>query len=249
VRTESDFREPGKRVALVTGSSQGIGRSIAEGFAALGVRVALHYNQSRQSALDLSAKLPGSHIYQSDFSQEGTVASLIGAVLQDYGRIDFLINNAGLLVGSTTETTKLDDWLLTLRVNLTAPFLLAQEALRPMKEQGGGAIVNVASIAGLTGGNFGPGYAAAKAGLIGLTKYLARDCAKFGVRINAVAPTLTDTSLIQQPAVATLARAVLAANPMQRLARPDEIASVVIFLCSDGASFINGECVRVAGGA
>jgi NAD(P)-dependent dehydrogenase (short-subunit alcohol dehydrogenase family) len=248
VRAESDFREPGTRVALVTGSSQGIGRSIAEGFDAHGVRVALHYHRNREAAVELSDRLPGSHIYQSDLSQEHAAKGLISAVLQDYGRIDYLINNAGVLAGSTTETTSLDDWLLTLRVNLTAPFLLAQEALRSMKHQGGGAIVNVASIAGLTGGNVGPGYAAAKAGLIGLTKYLARDCAKFGVRINAVAPTLTDTLLIQQPAVATLTATVLAANPMQRLARPDEIASVVIFLCSDGASFINGECVRVTGG-
>ncbi len=243
-----EVTELAARVALVTGSSQGIGRAIAERLAAAGARVAVHYRQSRQSALDLATQLPGSRAYQCDLSVDDAAKELVDAVLLDYGRIDILINNAGALIGAATDATTLADWSLILKVNLTAPFLLAQHVLRGMRVQRSGVIINVASIAGLNGGNLGPAYAASKGGLIALTKYLARESAGFGVRVNAVAPTLTDTRLMRDPSVQIVSDGLLAANPMRRLARPDEVASVVAFLCSDQASFVNGECVKITGG-
>jgi 3-oxoacyl-[acyl-carrier protein] reductase len=159
-----------------------------------------------------------------------------------------LVNNAGSLKIQNTEEASLADWNDMVATNLTTPFLLAQAAFKAMKPRGSGAIVNVASIAGVNGGNMGPAYAATKGGLIALTRYLARDCIRFGIRVNCVAPTLTDTDLVKQPAMDALRSRILAANPMGRLAEPREVAKVIQFLCSDDASFVNGDCVMVTGG-
>jgi NAD(P)-dependent dehydrogenase (short-subunit alcohol dehydrogenase family) len=173
---------------------------------------------------------------------------LVERVRADFGRIDILVNNAGIVRVRDTENTSLSDWHEMIGINLTAPFMLAQRALPIMKEQGRGVIVNIASIAGVNGGNMGPAYAAAKGGVIALTRYLARDCIRFGIRVNCVAPTLTDTDLLREPGMEPLRTRILAANPMGRLANPSEIAAVVRFLCSDSASYVNGDCIMVTGG-
>jgi len=240
------------RVALVTGASRGIGRAIAAALAEAGAAVAIHCRSNAALAKALAESLSRgdrrARVYLSDFGDPQACASLIESVRADFGRIDILVNNAGTVRVRNTETTSLADWHDMIGVDLTAPFVLSQRAVPIMKEQGKGVIVNIASIAGVNGGNMGPAYAAAKGGLISLTRYLARDCARFGIRVNCVAPTLTDTDLLQEPGIDALRSRILAANPMGRLAAPREVAAVVGFLCSDSASFVNGDCIMVTGG-
>jgi NAD(P)-dependent dehydrogenase (short-subunit alcohol dehydrogenase family) len=240
------------RVALVTGSSRGIGRATAEALAAAGAMVAVHYRGSVDAAEELAGKLAGSGVaaraYGADFNVAGAVDELVAAVTTDLGGIDILVNNAAMLRVANTESTTDNLWDEIITVDLTSPFRCVQRVLPSMRERGGGAIVNVASIAGVNGGAMGPGYAAAKGGLISLTRYLSRDCIKYGVRINCVAPTLTDTDLLTTPGVAEMTERILRTNPMGRFATPAEVAQVIRFLVSDEASFVNGECVMVTGG-
>jgi NAD(P)-dependent dehydrogenase (short-subunit alcohol dehydrogenase family) len=242
----------GGRVALVTGASRGIGRATAEALAAAGASVAVHYLANAARAEELAVRLSGdgkiARAYSADFVDPAAVRRLVEAVSTDYGRIDILVNNAGTVNVNNTEETAPTDWDASLAVNLTAPFTLVQSVLPIMKVQGKGAIVNVASIAGVNGGNLGPAYAATKGGLVNLTRYLARDCIKFGVRVNCVAPTMTDTDMVRQPGMETLRTRIVGMNPMGRLAHPEEIAGVIRFLASDEASFINGDCVMITGG-
>jgi 3-oxoacyl-[acyl-carrier protein] reductase len=240
------------RVALVTGASRGIGRATAEALAQAGGSVAVHYLANAAPAEELASSLSGdgriSRAYGADFADPAAVQRLGEAVLADFGRIDILVNNAGMVRVHNTEETTLTDWSTSLAVNLTAPFILVQAVLPIMREQGKGAIVNVTSIAGVNGGNLGPAYAATKGGLVNLTRYLARDCIKSGVRINCVAPTMTDTDMVHQSGMEALRTRIVGMNPMGRLAQPAEIAGVIRFLASDEASFINGECVMITGG-
>ncbi|TMI87052.1 MAG: SDR family oxidoreductase [Bacillati bacterium ANGP1] len=247
-----DSGELAGRVALVTGASRGIGRAIAAALAEAGAAIAIHCRSNAGLAKDVAAALSAedrrAEVYLGDLGDIGACESLVESVRADFGRIDILVNNAGIVRVRSTETTSRSDWDDMLGVNLTAPFVLSQRALPIMKELGKGVIVNIASIAGVNGGNMGPAYAAAKGGLISLTRYLARDCARFGIRVNCVAPTLTDTDLLNEPGMDALRSRILAANPMGRLAAPSEVAAVVRFLCSDAAGFVNGDCIMVTGG-
>jgi NAD(P)-dependent dehydrogenase (short-subunit alcohol dehydrogenase family) len=249
---KSDSGELAGRVALVTGASRGIGRAIAAVLAQAGAGVAIHCRSNAGPAKELAATLSvpdrRAQVYVTDFGDLNACASLIEKVRADFGRIDILVNNAGIVRVRNTENTSLSDWQEMISINLTAPFVLSQRVVPIMKEQGKGVIVNIASIAGVNGGNMGPAYAAAKGGLISLTRYLARDCVRFGIRVNCVAPTLTETDLLREPGMDALRTRILAANPMGRLANPPEIAAVVQFLCSDSASFVNGDCIMVTGG-
>ena len=250
--SKSGSSELAGRVALVTGASRGIGRAIAEGLAEAGASTAIHCRSNVGPAKALAAVLSvgdrRAKVYVSDFGDLNACASLAEKVRADFGRIDILVNNAGIVRVRNTENTSLSEWQEMISINLTAPFILSQAVLPIMKEQGKGVIVNIASIAGVNGGNMGPAYAAAKGGVISLTRYLARDCIRFGIRVNCVAPTLTDTDLLREPGMDALRTRILAANPMGRLANPPEIASVVRFLCSDSASYVNGDCIMVTGG-
>jgi NAD(P)-dependent dehydrogenase (short-subunit alcohol dehydrogenase family) len=240
------------RVALVTGASRGIGRATAETLAEAGASVAVHYSRRRDEAEALVRQLEASGVraaaYAADFRQPGSAEALVARVEDDFGRIDILVNNAATLHVATTESTSEQDWNETIQIDLTAPFHCIQRVLPGMRERGSGSVVNVASIAALNGGAMGPAYAAAKGGLVAMTRYLARDCIKFGIRVNCVAPTLTDTDLLREPGVSALTPRILATNPMGRLALPTEIARAIRFLASDEASFVNGECLMVTGG-
>jgi len=217
-----------------------------------GASIAVHYFRQADGANTLVGEVASNggkaKAYQADLNDPKEIDGLIAAVKEDFSSIHVLVNNAGVLRVTNTESTTEEDWDEMLRVNLKAAFLCVQGVLPLMKESGGGAIVNVASIAGVNGGNMGPAYAAAKGGLIALTRYLARDCIKFGVRVNCVAPTLTDTDLLREPGVDAMVDRILKMNPMGRLASPVEVARVIRFLVSDEASFINGDCVLVTGG-
>lgn len=240
------------RVALVTGASRGIGRATAEALAERGASVAVHYSRRAGEAEALVRQLEAAGVqaaaYAADFTRPDAVEALVAGVEEDFGRIDILVNNAATLRVATTESTSDEDWDEIIQVDLTSPFRCVQRVLPGMRNRGGGVVVNVASIAGVNGGGMGPAYAAAKGGLVALTRYLARDCIKFGVRVNCVAPTLTNTELLREPGVDALAKRILATNPMGRLASPVEIARAIRFLASDEATFVNGECLMVTGG-
>jgi 3-oxoacyl-[acyl-carrier protein] reductase len=241
------------KVVLVTGGATGIGRATARRFAAAGYRVAIQFHTSEGAAADLLDELNASHsvatAYRADLRSATEIEGLVAAVVGTEAGLDVLVNSAGVLHYADAFGTTRADWEDTLLVNLSAPFLCAQAAANEMKRLGGGSIVSVASVAGLTGGSMGPAYAAAKGGVIALTRALARELPAYGIRVNCVAPTLTDTNLIRRPELADAVARIGASNPFGRLALPEEIAEVVFFLASPAASYINGECVAITGGS
>jgi NAD(P)-dependent dehydrogenase (short-subunit alcohol dehydrogenase family) len=232
------------RTVLVTGAARGIGRATVEQFTASGARVVAHYRTPGPDIDDLVSRT-GAIPLQQDLLADNAVPHLLNRVADEVGVVDVLVNNAGLLeIGDLTATSS-TAWNRTLELNLTVPFKLLQAVLPQMKERGGGAVINVASIAGVNGGRLSPAYAAAKGGLISLTKYLATEWAPHGVRVNAVAPTLTDTGMIAD--LGDAVQAQVAANPMGRLAQPNEVAATIVFLASTQASYVNGQCLLVTG--
>lgn len=233
--------------ALVTGGGRGIGRAIVDSLARAGAEVVAHYRSDGPHITEL-VKTTGALALQQDLLVEGGVESLIDLVRSQVGHIDILVNNAGILEATGTADTTDDSWGRTLYLNLEAPFSLTKALLPAMRQAGRGAIVNVASVAGVSGGAMGPAYAASKGGLIALTKFLARESAAKGVRVNAVAPTLTNTEMIQGADLAGTVQQILSGNPMGRLATPAEVAATVLYLCSDAAGYVNGQCLMVTGG-
>lgn len=250
--TSSDVRDAA-RVVLVTGGATGIGRAIAQRFGAAGYRVAIQFHSSEQAAgtlLDeLNESSPIASAYRADLRSATEIDDLVSAVVETETRLDVLVNNAGVLHLADTFSTTRGDWDDTLLVNLSAPFLCAQAAAKEMRRAGGGSIISIASVAGLSGGSMGPAYAASKGGLIAMTRALARELPAHGIRVNCVAPTLTDTGLIRRAELADVVARINAGNPMGRLALPEEVAEVVLFLASPAASYVNGECIRITGGS
>lgn len=234
-----------ERRVLVTGGADGIGRAIAEAFAALGDRVLIVDRDGGRA--EATATEVGAEAHACDVTDADAVAALALAV----GRIDVLVNNAG--IGDShlpTLEQEADRFRKVLDVNLTGSFLTAQAIGRGMVGAGGGAIVNLASIAGITGLPRRNAYGAAKAGVVALTRNLACEWAGSGVRVNAVAPAYVDTALVR--AIADSGRmdlkAVRRRTPMGRLIKAQEVAAAVVFLASDAASAITGVTLPVDGG-
>lgn len=239
-------------VALITGAGRGIGRATALALAAVGYDVAVNFLQNRSAAEKTAAEIRAlgrrSMVNQADVADMSSVTKMVAEIEAELGHIDALINNAGIGKRVDTVTANLEDWDISLRTNLTSCFICTKAVLPSMMAHGRGVIVNVASIAGLTGGLAGPHYAAAKGGVIALTKYLGQDLARYGIRVNAVAPTLTDTDMLKDLELSASLEHLVASRPMKRLIQPDEVASVIVFLLSDQASYVSGECIRITGG-
>lgn len=239
------------RVALITGAGSGIGRATALLFAREGADVAV-LDLNDAAAQDTAAAirslgrralaLPG------DVSRADQVDGAVGRTCTDLGTIDILINNAGVTRDATIRRMREADWDLVVNVHLKGTFLCTRAAAQRMREAGrGGAIVNVSSISAKMG-NFGQAnYAAAKAGIVALTKVTAREFARYGVRANAIQPGLIDTPMTRVLGEAML-RERAADTPLGRLGTPDEVASVALFLASDLASFVTGAVIEVTGG-
>jgi 3-oxoacyl-[acyl-carrier protein] reductase len=241
------------RVVLVTGAGRGIGRAIALAFAAEGAVVAA--NDITPINLDetlaqLRAAGGRGRDYVFDIAQKMPVQGLIEAVRQDWGRLDILINNAG--VEPHASLLKMDewDWRRTVDVNLTGPFFLIQSGGRVMREQGGGVIVNIASIAGRAHGlKDRAAYVASKMGLIGLTREAAREFAAYNIRVNAICPGVIETEMTAalRQDEAMMAR-WLADIPQGRLGQPEDVAALALFLCSSAASYLTGQAINLDGG-
>ena len=237
------------RVVLVTGSSKGIGAEIAVKAAEQGATVAVHYNQSRPGADQTLARVrdagANGEAFAADLSAGGQAALLVERVIKRFGHIDGLVNNAGLSqVGPFLELSS-KEWDAVLATDLTAAFHTCRVAIRSMVERGqGGAIVNVASRLGQMGITQSAAYSAAKAGLIGLTRSLAREFGDYGIRINAVAPGFTLTEMTADIADTDVGKARLRDMPLGRFGRADEVAEAVLFLLSDRASLFTGQTLN-----
>lgn len=235
----------GKRV-LITGAASGIGRATAQRFYDEGARLLLCDLRPLEQT-ELAAAFPERMEYvAADVASAAGLDAVEAAIKR--GGIDCLVNNAGITKDKSALKMTADEWDKVIAVNLTAVFRLAQLAARTMKEQGrGGSILNAASVVAHTG-NFGQAnYVATKAGVIGLTKTLARELGRAGIRVNAVAPGFIDTPMARLVPEANLS-ALTERTPLARLGKPEEIAAAYCFLASDDAAYITGTCLNVDGG-
>lgn len=236
------------RVVLVTGSSRGIGAEVAAKAAAEGATVAVHYHQSRDGAERTLARVRDAgadgECFAADIADGEAAERLVTQVIDRFGRIDGLVNNAGQTQVGPFLDIEPAEWESVIRTDLTAAFHTSRAALPAMVERGSGSIVNIASRLGQMGITETAAYSAAKAGLIGLTRSLAREFGPKGVRINAVAPGMTVTEMTADLLDSETGRARLRDMPLGRYGRADEVADTVIFLLSDAASLYIGQTLN-----
>ncbi|MGH7376720.1 MAG: 3-oxoacyl-[acyl-carrier-protein] reductase [Candidatus Methylomirabilales bacterium] len=239
------------RVALVTGGSRGIGRAICEALADAGAAVAINYQGSERAAREVAREIAEAggvaDIFQADVSQREEVQRMKKQVLARFGRVDLLVNNAGITRDRTFVRMEEEAWAAVLSVNLNGVFYCTKAFLDGMLERRYGRIVHISSIVGQTGNYGQANYAAAKAALLGLTKTLAKELATKGITVNAVAPGFIETEMVS--AVPEEIRGKIVKQiPMGRLGTAQEVAKGVVFLLSDDASYITGQTLNVNGG-
>jgi len=239
------------KVAIVTGSSRGIGAAIAQTLARQGAKVVINHRNSPAEAESVAMVIQAaggeSLVVQADVSQSNEAQALIKATLDKFGQIDILVNNAGVTRDTMIMTMKEADWDLVLQTNLTSAYHCSKAAIRPMLKKRQGRIINITSVVGLAGQAGQSNYAASKAGLIGLTKSLAREIGSRNITVNAVAPGFIPTAMTETLPKTTL-EAVISNTPLGRLGSVEDVAHAVLFLASDEAAFITGQVLSVDGG-
>jgi 3-oxoacyl-[acyl-carrier protein] reductase len=237
------------RVAIVTGASRGIGRSIAETLAARGATIIAAARGVETAAVVEGIRSAGgtAEALTLDVTDQDQVTAAVAGVLDRHGRVDVLVNNAGITRDQLLLRMKREEWDAVLATNLTAAFACSQAVIKPMVKQRAGRIINITSVVGQAGNAGQVNYAASKAGLIGMTRALALEVASRNITVNAVAPGLIETDMTR--AVSDAARQDWAARiPLKRLGTPGDVASAVAFLASDEASYITGHVLAVNGG-
>ncbi len=242
------------KVSLITGGGSGIGKASALAFAREGSKVVVadvNVEGGEQTVRLIQDTGGEATFVRADVSNSGDVSDMVSHAVQTYNRLDCAFNNAGISGGRGRihEYTE-DDWSRVLNINLTGVWLCMKYEIIQMLKQGGGAIVNTASVMGLVGGSRSPAYGATKHGVVGLTKTGAVDYAQEAIRINAVCPGYIRTPMIEQSILSdpVAEERVVSRHPMHRLGTPEEIAEAVVWLCSDAASFVTGHAMTVDGG-
>jgi NAD(P)-dependent dehydrogenase (short-subunit alcohol dehydrogenase family) len=239
-------------VAVVTGSARGIGRRVALELAERGYAIAANDLDTPEETLEELERLGASALtVPGDVSDERAVRRMVGVVMGGFGRVDVLVNNAGISLISPLEETSLADWRRVLEVNLTGPFLMCREFGKEMLERGSGSIVNISSVAGLLGVADRAAYNASKHGLVGLTRTLAAEWGGRGVRVNAVCPgwVKTEMDLEDQAGGGYTDEDIEGRVPMGRFASPEDVARAVAFLADpEQSAFVNGHTLSVDGG-
>jgi acetoacetyl-CoA reductase len=235
------------QVALVTGGIRGIGAAIGDRLAARGVTIAAGYSRDKEAADLFRETHPGSSVHQGDIGAVEDCERVISEVLSQHGRLDVLVNNAGITADKTVRRMTPHDWDRVVQVNLSGAFYLSRAILQHMLDRGSGRIINISSIIGESGNIGQANYAAAKAGLFGLTMSLAQETARKGITVNSVAPGYVSTEMVAAVPQAALEK-VIAKIPAGRLGEPDEIARVVEFLADPDSGFITGQIYSFNGG-
>ena len=239
------------RVAIITGGSRGIGAAITQHFVAKGAHVAAGYNRDKAQAEKLAGQLAGNKgsisLHQGRVDDFADCQRVVNEVLEKHGRVDFLINNAGITIDKTLRKMSPEDWQQVLSVNLSSAFNMTKAVLEHMIGRGSGRIINISSVIGETGNVGQANYAASKAGLFGFTKSIALELANKGITANVVAPGFIGTEMVAAIPEAALAK-VIEKIPTRRLGKPEEVARVVGFLCEDESAYITGAVYTVNGG-
>ncbi len=252
-KTVKELFDLSGRTAIVTGGSRGIGKEMAEGLAEAGASLMLCARRSEwldETVNEFIERGFDTVGVTCDVSKPEDVEKLVAATIERFGRLDILINNAGISWGAMPEEMPLEKWQKVMDVNLTGCFLTAQAAGREMLKRGSGSVINIASIAGMTSSANGPfyaGYVASKAGLIGLTRELAASWGRRGIRVNAIAPGFFHSRLAD-PVLDIYERSIQENNVIPRIGNEGELKGAVVFLASDASSYITGQTIVVDGG-
>jgi 3-oxoacyl-[acyl-carrier protein] reductase len=239
------------QIAVVTGAGRGIGHAIALRLAKEGARIASVSRteaNARKTADEINEiRADAAKAYAVDVADQAAVQKAAAQILEDFGRVDILVNNAGVTRDGLSMRMSMEDWDTVLDTNLKGAFAFTQAVMRPMIKQRSGRIINISSIAGLTGNAGQANYSASKAGLIGLTKTLARELASRGITVNAVAPGLIETDMTTVLSD-EIRQSILQKVPLGKLGEPDDIAGAVAYLASPEAKYITGQVLTVDGG-
>jgi 3-oxoacyl-[acyl-carrier protein] reductase len=240
------------KVALVTGGARGIGRATALALAKGGADVLVNYLQNRDAADQVVKMIQGfgrkSVAVQADVGKRSEIVTLFEKLDKVFGRLDILINNAGTGIPKPLEEITLDFWESILQVDLTGPFLCTQAAAQRMIPRKYGRIVNISSIAGVRGMDIDPAYTAAKAGLLGFTKSMARYLGKYNITVNSVCPGPTDTDLPKKHLPEEIRVGVAKSSALGRIGKPEEVADAILFFASDYSRQVTGQMILVDGG-
>jgi 3-oxoacyl-[acyl-carrier protein] reductase len=239
------------KTALVTGGSRGIGRSCVQALAAEGARVAFVYQSNQSAAESLVNELSGQgrtvRAIQADVADASRTEEVVERLVEEWERLDVLVNSAGVIRDTLFAAMSAEQWETVLRTNLGGTYNYCRAAVRPMMSQRSGSIINLSSIAAEFGGRGQVNYAASKGGIEGFTRCLAKELAARKVRVNAIAPGMIETDMSE--AVRALAGdRIKELIPLKRVGRPEEIASVAVFLASEESSYVTGQVIRVDGG-
>lgn len=241
------------RVTLITGASRGLGRAMAEMFAAAGSHVVINYASDEKAALEVKAACEGCGVraltIKADVADKAAVDRMVDETIREFGRIDVAVNNAGVWLPNPIEDTTEQRLRHTVDINLLGTFYVCMAVVPHMKRQRSGNIINISSTAGQRGEAFHSPYAATKGAVISLTKSLAPELVAHNIRVNCVAPGWFDTDMSAPSLVGDEAEKVYATIPMRRVGRPEECAGPVLFLASDLSTFVTGEILNVNGGA